>query len=58
MRQIGQRGDDPRRQLRIASFAALSTPENRAGADEVDIPPLELDGFGHACASADQKDQH
>jgi len=47
MRQVGQRRDDAGRQGGIASLAAFGSvgPEDRAGADQVDIAPVEVDGF-------------
>ena len=45
--ELDHRRNHPRCQLGIAPFIGLGAPENRASADKVDVPPIELDRFGH-----------
>ena len=55
MAEIGERRNSPRRQLRDTPLAAFGVPEDRPGAREIDIPPVELHRLGHAGPGADEK---
>jgi hypothetical protein len=59
MRQRTQRGYDTRRQRCDTTLARLGPigPEDRHCAGGIYITPIEIDGFGHAGASAGQEQQ-
>ena len=53
--QIGEQRDEARRQVRVAALAGFGAPEDRPGAREIDVAPVEFDRFRHARAGAEDK---